>query len=61
MLEFAGPSEQGDHAPYLKDRGNKGASAAMVLVPIEAPFSAAEIREKLTESAIEFGDRSTQF
>ena len=41
--------------------GKKGASAAMVLVPIEDPFSAAEIRERLTESTIEFGDSSTQF
>lgn len=44
-----------------KKAGHKGASAAMVLVPIEAPYSADEIREKLTESAIEFGDKSSQY
>jgi hypothetical protein len=44
-----------------KIAGRKGASVAMAQVPIQDPFSAATIRRKLTESAIEHGKKTGQF
>jgi hypothetical protein len=44
-----------------KKVGDQGASVAKILVPIDAPYSVAVIREKLKECAIEFGDRTEQF
>jgi hypothetical protein len=41
--------------------GEGGASVAMFPLPIDLPYSAAGIREKLTESAIDFGNRTGQF
>lgn len=40
---------------------NKGASVAKVFVPIEAPYLATDIRNKLKKCAIAFDDESNQF
>jgi hypothetical protein len=44
-----------------KRAGKNGASVAKVLVPIDAPYSAAGIKEMLKQCAIGFGEESNQF
>lgn len=44
-----------------KRAGKNGASVAKVLIPIDAPYSAADIKEMLKECAIAFGEESNQF
>jgi hypothetical protein len=44
-----------------KRAGKHGASVAKVIMPVEAPYSAAVIKAQLKESAIEHGDKSGQF
>lgn len=40
--------------------GEVGATIAMLLLPIDLAYTAAGIREQLTESAIKFGDETGQ-
>jgi hypothetical protein len=50
-----------DAASSVKYAGRKAATVGMALMPIEAPWPAAKIKEVLLQSCFEHGDRTGQF